>query len=244
MIRCIITDIEGTTTDIDFVQQILFPYAQAHLAETVFLENQNQEIAAALNLLREEISQPDATAAQLLDILLQWVEQDKKSTSLKLLQGIIWRTGYQKGDFTGHLYDDVLPQLAVWHDGGIQLGVYSSGSVEAQQLLFRHSKFGDVTPFFQHWFDTRSGAKRSVSSYRLIAEQLNIPPDQILFLSDISQELDAAKEAGWQTCQLVRGNADFASCHSQVHRFDQINLQHYFDKERVSNDKSKNLPRT
>lgn len=244
MIRCIITDIEGTTTDIDFVQQILFPYAQARLAETVFLENQNQEIAAALNLLREEISQPDATAGQLLDILLQWVEQDKKSTALKLLQGIIWRKGYQKGDFTGHIYDDVLPQLAVWHDDGLQLGVYSSGSVEAQQLLFRHSKFGDVTPFFQHWFDTRAGAKRSALSYRLIAEQLSIQSDQILFLSDISQELDAAKEAGWQTCQLVRGNADLVSCHDQVYRFDQINLQHYLDKEGISNDKPKNLPRT
>lgn len=227
MIRCIITDIEGTTSDIDFVQQILFPYAQARLAETVFLENQNQEIAAALLLLREEISQPDATAAQLLDILLKWVEQDKKSTALKLLQGIIWRTGYQKGDFTGHVYDDVIAQLAIWHADGLQLGVYSSGSVEAQQLLFRHSRFGDLTPFFQYWFDTRAGAKCSASSYRFIAEQLSIPPNQILFLSDIRQELDAANEAGWQTCQLIRGDADPTSCHSQVNRFDQIDLQHY-----------------
>ena len=127
------------------------------------------------------------------------------------------------GDFTGHLYPDVLPALEKWRAQGIDLYVYSSGSVAAQKLLFGYSDEGDITHLFSGYFDTHIGAKREVQSYQNIAAQTGIAPSQILFLSDIHQELDAAEQAGFRTLQLIRGDDDGASHHHQVHQFDEIN---------------------
>lgn len=222
MIKAIVTDIEGTTSDIRFVHNILFPYARARLAEIVAQADTQPEIAETLALLREELGQPQAHAFTLLEALNQFMEQDRKSTALKRLQGIIWRNGYLNGDFRGHVYDDVAPQLRRWREQGIALYVYSSGSVEAQQLLFGYSDAGDLRPLFSGYFDTRVGAKREADSYHHIAQAIGLPAEQLLFLSDIHQELDAAAEAGWQTCQLIRDEADVESFHRQVVRFDQI----------------------
>ncbi|MFT8209996.1 MAG: acireductone synthase [Symbiopectobacterium sp.] len=224
MIKAIVTDIEGTTSDIRFVHNILFPYARARLAETVARADTQPEIAETLALLREELGQPQAQASALLEVLHQFMDQDRESTALKRLQGIIWRNGYLNGDFRGHVYDDVAPQLRGWREQGIDLYVYSSGSgsVEAQQLLFGYSDAGDLRPLFSGYFDTRVGAKREARSYQHIAQAIGLPGEQLLFLSDIHQELDAAAEAGWQTCQLIRGDTDVASFHRQVARFDQI----------------------
>lgn len=225
MIKAIVTDIEGTTSDIRFVHDILFPYARARLADIVAQAGEQREVADALNALRIELGQPKASETELVDALAQFMDQDRKSTALKALQGIIWRTGYRQGDFHGHVYSDVTPQLHAWLQQGIKLYVYSSGSVEAQQLLFGHSDVGDLRPLFSGYFDTRVGAKREVASYRNIAESIALPAAEILFLSDIRQELDAARSAGWHTCQLLRGEADPHSDHPQVSRFDHIDVQ-------------------
>ncbi|GJL38314.1 Enolase-phosphatase E1 [Phytobacter ursingii] len=222
MIRAIVTDIEGTTSDIRFVHNVLFPYARERLPAFLNAQQYIEPVKTILDNLREEIAQPDATTADLLDTLLQFIDEDRKSTPLKALQGIIWRDGYVNGDFTGHLYPDVLPALEKWKAQGIDLYVYSSGSVAAQKLLFGYSDEGDITHLFSGYFDTLVGAKREVQSYRNIAEQLGVPPVQILFLSDIHQELDAAEQAGLRTVQLIRGDDDAASHHHQVSSFDHI----------------------
>lgn len=223
MIRAIITDIEGTTSDIRFVHNILFPYARQHLAAFIRENQDNAEVAAALNAVRIEAELPEADLATITAILFSFMDQDRKSTGLKALQGMIWRAGYVNGSFTGHLYPDVLPALKAWQQQGIKLYVYSSGSVAAQKLLFGYSDEGDITDLFSGYFDTHVGAKREVNAYHTIAAEIGLPADQLLFLSDIYQELDAAAEAGWQTLQLIRGDADNQSRHRQVNNFSQIN---------------------
>lgn len=227
MIKAIVTDIEGTTSDIRFVHSVLFPYARERLADIVRQHGSDPEIAQALDALRQELGQPDADSETLIAALNQFMDEDRKSTALKQLQGIIWRAGYRNGDFQGHLYPEVATQLAAWQQQGLRLYVYSSGSVEAQQLLFGYSNAGDLRPLFSDYFDTRVGAKRETGSYRTIAQAIGLPAEQLLFLSDIRQELDAAQEAGWHTCQLIRDDADNVSRHRQVARFDQIDLPEY-----------------
>lgn len=223
MIRAIVTDIEGTTSDIRFVHNVLFPYARQHLAAFIRENQDNAEVAAALSAVRIEAELPEADLATITEILFSFMDQDRKSTGLKALQGMIWRAGYVNGSFTGHLYPDVLPALKAWQQQGIKLYVYSSGSVAAQKLLFGYSDEGDITGLFSGYFDTHVGAKREVNAYHTIAAEIGLPADQLLFLSDIYQELDAAAEAGWQTLQLIRGDADNQSRHRQVNNFSQIN---------------------
>lgn len=222
MIRAIVTDIEGTTSDIRFVHNVLFPYARERLAQFVSAEQYKEPVSTILHNLRDEIAQPQASTAELVDVLFRFMDEDRKSTALKALQGIIWRDGYVNGDFTGHLYPDVLPQLENWKAQGIDLYVYSSGSVAAQKLLFGYSDEGDITHLFSGYFDTLVGAKRELQSYHNIASQLGLPPSSILFLSDIHQELDAAEQAGFHTLQLIRGDDDAASHHHQVPSFSNI----------------------
>jgi len=222
MIRAIVTDIEGTTSDIQFVHQVLFPYARQHLAAYVRDNHADENVAAALNAVREESAAPQATLDELITTLTNYIDEDRKSPGLKALQGMIWRAGYVDGQFTGHLYPDVLPAFERWQQKGIGLYVYSSGSVAAQKLLFGYSDEGDLTSLFSGYFDTGVGAKREVQSYRNIAEKIGLAPASLLFLSDIHQELDAAADAGWHTVQLIRGEADNASRHHQVNDFSQI----------------------
>ncbi|WP_256744507.1 acireductone synthase, partial [Cronobacter sakazakii] len=154
--------------------------------------------------------------------LFTFMDEDRKSPALKSIQGYIWREGYDNGDFTGHLYPDVVPALRRWSDQDIDIYIYSSGSVPAQKLLFSHSDYGDVTELLSGFFDTHVGAKRQVSSYRNISMKTGVPVHQMLFLSDIREELDAAREAGWKTVQLIRGEPDTQSTHRQVSSFDDI----------------------
>jgi enolase-phosphatase E1 len=224
MIRAIVTDIEGTTSDIRFVHQVLFPYARERLAPFIRQHQAEAEVAAPLAALRHEIDQPQADIEQLIAALYRFMDEDRKSTALKALQGIIWRSGYHNGDFRGHLYPEVAGQLSAWQQQGLKLYVYSSGSVEAQKLLFGNSDAGDLQPLFSGYFDTHVGAKRETASYRNIANEIGIATDELLFLSDIHQELDAARAAGWHTCQLIRDDADAQSQHPQVNRFDHIDL--------------------
>jgi len=223
MIRAIVTDIEGTTSDIRFVHNVLFPYARERLAAFVTAQQFAEPVISILNNLRGEIDNPEASTPALINALFAFMDEDRKSTALKVLQSIIWQEGYVNGDFTGHLYPDVLPSFEKWKSQGLDLYVYSSGSVAAQKLLFGYSDEGDITHLFSGYFDTHIGAKREPQSYVNIAAQLSLPPASVLFLSDIHQELDAAEQAGLRTVQLIRGDNDAASHHHQAHRFDDIN---------------------
>lgn len=225
MIKAIITDIEGTTSDIRFVHHVLFPYARERLAGYVRRHGGEGETARALSALRQEINHPDADIETLIAALFAFMDEDRKSTALKSVQGMIWREGYLQGDFLGHIYPDVAPTLALWRQSGLDLYVYSSGSVEAQQLLFGYSEAGDLRSLFSGYFDTRIGAKRDPASYRAIARETRLPPGELLFLSDIVPELEAANLAGWRVCQLLRDEPDPQRLYPQVNRFDQIDLQ-------------------
>jgi enolase-phosphatase E1 len=220
-INAILTDIEGTTTSVRFVYDVLFPYAREHLSR--FLRDHADEpmVRAQMDAVCVEMGKTlddDAIA----ETLINWIDEDRKLTPLKSLQGMIWEAGYRNGDFTGHLYPEVGQCLRQWHQQGYQLCVYSSGSVKAQQLLFGYSDAGDLTPLFSHYFDTRVGHKREVDSYRRIAGQIDLLARQILFLSDSCAELDAAREAGMVTMQLVRDAVSEPCDHPRVHDFTAI----------------------
>ncbi|WP_072622555.1 acireductone synthase [Spirulina major] len=227
MIRCIITDIEGTTTSISFVFDVLFPYFRSHLP-TLVNRTQEPEIAAVLAEVKaivktEEGREIDDRAA--LEQLDGWAKCDRKIAPLKTLQGILWAEGFHSGAFQGHIYDDVPANLKEWHSQDIQLGIYSSGSVGAQKLLFGYSQWGDLTPYFSHYFDLAVGGKRETGSYQAIAAAVQCLPDAILFLSDVEAELDAAAAAGLHTLQLVRPGTAASSRHATVNNFDEITAQ-------------------
>lgn len=206
-VSAVLTDIEGTTSSIAFVHEVMFPFARERLAQ--FITNHQYEaevqaqLTATLTLAQTDGDlRTDATA-----ILLDWIAQDRKATPLKALQGMIWKEGFASGTLVSDVFPDATEQLRVWHTTGIPLYVYSSGSIQAQKLYFGHTAAGDLTPLFLDYFDTTSGAKVESDSYRRIAEQIQQAPEQILFLSDLARELDAAADAGLQTVQIVRAPA-------------------------------------
>lgn len=204
-IRQIITDIEGTTTDIAFVHQVLFPYARQQLADFVAANANSPEVRLPLQAVSNHAGRPlsDSEAVQQLQ---QWIDEDKKVEPLKTLQGLIWAQGYASGQLKGHVYDDAALELSRWQQAGLSLHVYSSGSVRAQQLIYGHSNHGDLTPLFSGYFDTRIGHKRESRSYEIIRDALGGKASQLLFLSDVTAELDAAADAGLQTAWLCRDN--------------------------------------
>ena len=224
MIKTIVTDIEGTTSSLSFVKDVLFPYSREHMAEFVRAHAQEPAVRHELDEVRR-LSGKNLTEAEVIEQLLRWIAEDKKITPLKSLQGMIWEDGYKKGDFKGHMYEDAVRHLEKWKQAGIRLYVFSSGSVQAQKLLFAHTGYGDLTPLFSGYFDTNIGNKREADSYRKIAAAIGSAPDDILFLSDIREELDAAHAAGMQTIWLVRDGAiDPKAAHRQITNFDAISL--------------------
>ncbi len=203
MIKAILTDIEGTTSSLAFVKDVLFPYAAERLPDFVRAHCEDPQVAALLEDARAVAGgamDEDALIAAMLD----WIATDRKITPLKALQGLIWEEGYARGDFRGHVYEDAARRLRAWHGAGLRLYVYSSGSVHAQKLLFGHTDYGDLTPVFSGFFDTRIGGKRERESYRAIASETGLSAGEILFLSDIREELDAARDAGMATTALRR----------------------------------------
>ncbi len=204
MIRAILLDIEGTTTPIAFVHEVLFSYARNHAKE--FLANRVD--AEDIARLREEQTADLNNGEQPpmpLDAYVEWlIARDHKSTGLKSLQGKIWRQGYADGSLKSQVYADVAPAFARWRARGLGISIFSSGSVLAQQLLFAHTDAGDLTKFIDQYFDTNVGKKGEAASYRRIAEALNLRTEEVLFISDVVAELDAANEAGMQTLLSIR----------------------------------------
>jgi enolase-phosphatase E1 len=226
MTRAVLTDIEGTTSSLSFVKDVLFPYARRNIGRFVREHAGEAQVAALLDEARSEMNAPGASIDAVVAQLIEWIDRDRKVTPLKALQGLIWQAGYEAGDFTGHIYEDAVAALRAWHQRGMSLFVYSSGSVHAQKLLFAHTAFGDLTPLFSGYFDTRIGAKAETASYERIAAQIGTAPQAVVFLSDIVAELDAAQGAGMQTCQLVReGDLERGSAHRQARDFGHITLE-------------------
>ncbi len=224
-IQAILTDIEGTTTAISFVHDVLFPYAKKNLRQYVIDNHNDPAVVQALQETREIAGATLADQDQLIEILLTWIEQDKKVPPLKTLQGMMWQAGYEQGDFQGHVYEDVSAQMKKWKEAGLELYVFSSGSVQAQKLLFSHSTEGDLTPLFTNYYDTRTGGKRVSSSYITIAENMGLLPEKILFLSDTIEEINAAQAAGLQTLLLCRDSAPEGLSYQWVQSFDQIDIE-------------------
>ena len=218
-IRGILLDIEGTITPISFVHDVLFPYARTHVKSYLAEYLDSPETTAILAQLREEHrsdveqeltppAQDNQTRDAELNSLASYVEwlidRDRKSSGLKALQGKIWEKGYLEGTLQAPLFPDVLPALELWRRAGMRIAIFSSGSVLAQKLLFRHTQAGDVTKFIDSYFDTTTGPKLAMESFRLIAVEIAVPPTEMLFISDVTTELDAAGAAGFQTRLCVR----------------------------------------
>jgi len=223
-IRAILTDIEGTTSSISFVKDVLFPYARERLPAFVVTHADKPEVQHWLHEAAREAGVVSASEQEIIDLLIRWIDEDRKSTALKALQGMIWEDGYRDADFHAHVYADAARRLSQWAAAGIALYVYSSGSVAAQKLLFAHSVEGDLTRVFSGYFDTGTGAKRERDSYTRIAHAIGMPAADILFLSDIVEELDAARAAGMRTVLLARDEANVTATHPVVSDFDAIDL--------------------
>ena len=203
-VRAILLDIEGTTTPIAFVHDVLFSYAREHVREFLNENSATDDIA----LLRAEHAvdvQEGRHPPPLVEEYVQWlIALDRKSTGLKSLQGKIWRQGYEEGSLKSQVFDDVAPAFQRWRERGLRISIFSSGSVLAQQLLFAHTEVGDLTRFIESYFDTNVGKKGDAESYRCIAEAIGLDPEQILFISDVVAELQAAQQAELKTIMSIR----------------------------------------
>lgn len=218
----IVTDIEGTTSSIAFVHDVLFPYSRARLADYVAAHAAEPDVAAILDAVRAEAGMPALDTAGCTALLLEWHDADRKIAPLKALQGLIWADGYAAGALEGHVYPDAVAGLKRWHARGIALYVYSSGSIAAQKLIFGHTADGDLTPLFSGYFDTAIGGKKEAASYAAIASAIGVPPGAILFLSDVAAELAAAASAGLMVTLLARDAAPLASPYPVAEDFDAI----------------------
>ena len=246
-IDVVLLDIEGTTTPISFVHDVLFPYARARVeAYLAAMAGADAEVQQIVEALRSELPasgfapaaddkmsvagnrpRPATSEPRDADVVayVYWlIDRDRKSGPLKALQGRIWEQGYTTGELKGEVYSDVGDAFARWTDAGIRISIFSSGSVLAQRLLFTHSTSGDLSRFIRGYFDTGVGAKGETGSYRRIAEALEVMPPRVLFVSDVGKELDAAREAGMRTLLSVRPPAPppSSSTHSIVESFEAI----------------------
>lgn len=223
-IRAIVTDIEGTASSIAFVKDVLFPFARERLPAFIETHADDPQVQHWLHEAAKEAGYIEASRTEVIDLLQCWIDEDRKTTPLKALQGMIWKEGYESGAYRAHVYPEVATKLCEWKSRGLKLYVYSSGSVAAQQLFFAYSESGDLTPLFDGYFDTEIGGKRERGSYLRMAEAIGEPPQHILFLSDIEAELDAARGAGFQTIKVCRPPEVCANSHGCVADFDAITV--------------------
>lgn len=226
----ILLDIEGTTSSISFVHDIMFPFAKERVSDFVTSNWGSVELDECIDLLAKDLHQESVNAwlhgdtysnqQTVVDAVIDMIDNDVKATGLKQLQGIIWKDGFQSGELVAHLFDDTAPALRRWKEQGIDLRIYSSGSIAAQKLFFGHSVAGDLLHLFSAHYDTTTGPKKEVDSYRKIATDVGAESSRIIFISDVPAELDAAAEAGFQTVLSLRpGNAPVEN-NSRFHAVD------------------------
>ena len=241
-VRGVVLDIEGTTTPVSFVYDVLFPYARERLRAFLPAHEGDAAIRDAFQLLAAEwegdaeaklqiprFARDDSSGArddhdlEAIGDYLEWLmDRDRKSTGLKIIQGEIWRGGFESGVLRGPMYPDVKPALERWRESGRVVAIYSSGSAASQRLLFGHSTAGDLTPLIAHHFDTTIGAKRSCESYAAIARAMDILPNALLFVSDVDAELVAARAAGMDTRLCVRSGDAPSSQSLAIRTFDDL----------------------
>jgi len=232
--KAVLLDIEGTTTPIDFVHKTLFPFAKEKIGE--FVAANFDEIGTEIEQLKAEYRKDfteqlygrdfqEDSPESVADYLKFLIDVDRKSTPLKSLQGKIWQAGYESGELESEIFPDVPRAFDRWKEQGKTIAIFSSGSVLAQKLIFKYSNSGDLSGHIAGYFDTNTGAKKKAESYRLIAEKLGFEPDEMLFVSDILAELDAARNAGMQTALSIRegyGQIREDFTHRSVNSFDEL----------------------
>ncbi len=224
-IRAIVVDTAGTTTDLHFIQDVLFPYSVEALPEFLEQNQHNVLVENCISDTRDIALEPEADLARVGEILQQWVKEDRKATPLKTLQGLIWKQGYDRGEFKGHIFPDFMAAISRFSAQKLRIYSFSSGSVEAQKLLFSHSDNGDLTAMFNGHFDTRTGNKLDKQAYANILNTISLSPKQVLFVSDVVEELKAAETVGMMTCQMVRNSQQRTSHFRQINSFDQLIIE-------------------
>jgi len=214
--KVVLLDIEGTTSAIDFVHTTMFDYARNNLEDFLVSSFETKETIEALEVFAQDEKQPSLAAFlvgtsskaekidRIVNLASQRMKEDSKATGLKALQGMVWRKGFNNGELKGHIYNDVPDAFNRWKKSGITIAIYSSGSILAQKIYFANTIFGNLGTLISNHFDTTSGPKRISSSYENITNILNAKAGDILFLSDVTEELDAAKAAGMATGLLIR----------------------------------------
>ena len=226
-VDAVVVDIEGTTSSTGFVVDTLYPYSRARFGQWLTGRADHPDVQRAVEQVRELVAEPDAGPERVVEALEGWLSRDEKVTPLKTLQGLIWADGFARGDLTAHFYDDAVPALRRWHDAGLRLYVFSSGSLTAQATWFGHSPEGDLLGLFAARFDTENaGPKRVAPSYEAISAATGEDPARTVFLSDLVEELDAAREAGWQTVGVRRPGEPYydrgVGDHPEVASFDEV----------------------
>lgn len=229
MTRAVVVDIEGTTSSTWFVHDHLYPYSREHFTRFLADHSARPDVAAMIDEVRRLAEEPDADLARVEWWLHHWLDADQKVTPLKAFQGWIWDDGFARGDLTSHFFDDAIPALRRWHADGMEVDIFSSGSVNAQHAWFGHTPEGSILDLITHHFDTENiGPKRVADSYRLITAAIGVPAAEIVFLSDLGAELDAAREAGMRTVRVRREGdqyaADPSTGHLEITSFDELDL--------------------
>ncbi|WP_017295994.1 acireductone synthase [Geminocystis herdmanii] len=230
MIKAILTDIEGTTSSISFVHDILFPYAYDKIADFLSQNWHNEQVKNIVLEVANLENLTDFTPSEITTILRDWIKLDRKVTPLKDLQGIIWEEGYKNGDYRSHIYQDAYEKLTFWHSQNIPIYIYSSGSVYAQKLFFSHSEYGNLLHLFSGFYDTNIGNKKESQSYQNIANSMDLNPDEIIFLSDVEAEVNSAFSVGMSTVWVIRDEGIFQekkdtnSSHQIVNNFSLITV--------------------
>ncbi len=220
----VLTDIEGTTGSIRFVHDVLFPYARARMPAFLAAHCDEPAVRAEIEAVARDAGIPPDDLPAVTATLIRWIDEDRKATPLKALQGMIWKDGFESGELVAHVYPDAAARLREWHAAGHPIYVYSSGSIAAQKLYFAHSAEGDLTSLLSGHFDTTTGAKRQPASYRVIARKIGVDPTDIVFLSDVEAELEAAEQAGMRTVWLTRDGRPETATRPSVTSFTEISL--------------------
>lgn len=233
----ILLDIEGTTSSIDFVHEVMFPFARKRVPDFVTSNWDSDELNGCIDLLANDLGESsvdswlsgdsEANQQTVIDAVINMIDNDVKATGLKQLQGIVWKSGFHSGEMVAHLYDDTAPAIKRWKEQGLDLRIYSSGSIAAQKLFFGHSVAGDLLDQFSAHYDTTTGPKKEADSYLKIVADVGVEANKIVFVSDVAAELDAAAEAGLQTVLSIRpGNAavENADSHLAIESFEMLQV--------------------
>lgn len=222
MIKAILTDIEGTTSSISFITDVLHPYTRERVKTYIQEHGEEPAVAKLLDDVRRNLGQ-ELSNAEMAEQVPMWIEEGRKVTALKALQGLVWENGYRNDRFKGHIFEDALRNLRNWKERGLGIYGFSAGAAYAQKLLFGFSEYGDVSGIFDDFFDTNVGSKEDPTAYQSIATSIGLNPAEVLYIADSREELDAARQVGMYTVWVVReGALDPEATHRQVNSFDEI----------------------